>query len=325
MALLKPRRLISVGSIIADIRVEAPHLPPRGGDVLASAATLAAGGGFNILAAAARQGLPTLFAGRHGNGPYGECIRSALAHEGVGLLLPSDAEGDTGFCLVIVEPDGERSFITSPGVEARLGPRALQDIPLCAGDAIFVSGYDLAYPSLGPAIATWTRSLPPDALLVFDPGPLVAEIPDALRDAVLWRADIFTLNRREAQLFVAGDDVDEFIERLRSRQTHDALLILRDGVAGCYLAGAGLATPFVHAPASIVTAIDTTGAGDAHTGVVIASLTDNLDPVSAARRANAAAALSVTRLGSATAPGRVELDAFLATTDGRLKLNEEAG
>ena len=79
MGSMRPHRLISVGSILADVRVEAPHLPARGGDVLGSAATVTAGGGFNILAAAARQGMPTMYAGRHGAGPYGECIRAALA------------------------------------------------------------------------------------------------------------------------------------------------------------------------------------------------------------------------------------------------------
>ncbi len=60
-------------------------------------------------------------------------------------------------------------------------------------------------------------------------------------------------------------------------------------------------------------AIDATGAGDAHTGVLIAGLAAGLDPVSAARRANAAAALAVTRRGAATAPTRAEIDAFLAS------------
>jgi pfkB family carbohydrate kinase len=78
-----PPRLFTVGSIVADIRLEVPHLPVRGGDVLASAGHISAGGGFNILCAAARQGLRCIFAGRHGSGPHGERIRAELAREGV--------------------------------------------------------------------------------------------------------------------------------------------------------------------------------------------------------------------------------------------------
>ena len=59
-------------------------------------------------------------------------------------------------------------------------------------------------------------------------------------------------------------------------------------------------------------AVDTTGAGDAHAGVFLAGLAAGLPPADAASRANAAAALAVTRAGPAVSPSRAELDAFLA-------------
>ena len=68
----------------------------------------------------------------------------------------------------------------------------------------------------------------------------------------------------------------------------------------------------VHVPGLAVHAVDTTGAGDAHAGVFLAALADGLPPTEAARRANAAAALAVTRPGPATSPDRAELDAWLA-------------
>ena len=92
-----------------------------------------------------------------------------------------------------------------------------------------------------------------------------------------------------------------------------ALLIVRQGKDGCTLGGGPLSDGRVHVPAPAVRMVDSTGAGDAHTGVFIASLAHGLDPVSAAIRANAAAALAVTKPGSATAPRSPELDAFLAT------------
>ena len=67
-----------------------------------------------------------------------------------------------------------------------------------------------------------------------------------------------------------------------------------------------------HIPAPTVRAVDTTGAGDAHAGVFLAALADGLPPDAAARRANAAAALAVTRPGPATSPTRAELNAWLA-------------
>lgn len=71
-------------------------------------------------------------------------------------------------------------------------------------------------------------------------------------------------------------------------------------------------------PAPAVAAVDTTGAGDAHAGVFLFGLAAALPPAAAASRANAAAAMVVTRPGPAVAPSRAELDEFLAP-DGRVR------
>lgn len=307
-------RLISVGSIIADVRLEVPHLPSRGGDVIGSAATVTAGGGFNILSAAARQGLPAIFAGRHGTGPYGDCIRAEFAREGIATVHRRICRGDSGFCLALVEPDGERTFVSSPGVEAALGSRKLTDLPLAPGDTVFVSGYDLSYPELGPAIAAWATEMPQGVHFVVDPGPLVAEIPRPVLQAVMPRASVWTMNRREAELLTGATDLADARRRMNPGLAPDALLILRDGAAGAYLS-VGDREPPLLIPSPKVTIIDSTGAGDTHSGVLIAALAQGLDPAAAVRRANVAAAMSVTRRGPATAPARVELDQFLAAAE----------
>jgi sugar/nucleoside kinase (ribokinase family) len=77
-------------------------------------------------------------------------------------------------------------------------------------------------------------------------------------------------------------------------------------------AGSGYGLSLSHIAAPAVNAVDTTGAGDAHSGVFLAGLAAGLTVGEAARRANAAAALTVTRAGAATSPTRAELDRFLA-------------
>jgi ribokinase len=309
-----PPRLFTVGSIVADIRLEVPHLPVRGGDVLASAGQISAGGGFNILCAAARQGLRCIFAGRHGSGPYGRRIRAELAREGVIAFLDRAPIGDTGFCIVLVEPGGERTFVTSPGVEADLARRRLADLPLAPQDTVFASGYDLSYPELGHAIAAWMAKTPPTVRFVVDPGPLVADISTQVMALVMPRASVWSMNLREAELLTGTAAPDAVRSRMRPSLARDALLVLRDGPRGAWIStSADEATRRI--PARRVSAVDTTGAGDAHSGVLIASLAAGLQPAEAVRRANAAAALSVTRAGPATAPTSVELDRFLAAQD----------
>jgi sugar/nucleoside kinase (ribokinase family) len=95
-------------------------------------------------------------------------------------------------------------------------------------------------------------------------------------------------------------------------------VLVRTGPDGCLLAGPGAGGEgVVGVPGFPVTVVDTTGAGDTHTGVFLAALAAGADPAAAARRANAAAAISVTRPGPATAPTAAELDRFLAREPAR--------
>ncbi|HKR69332.1 MAG TPA: PfkB family carbohydrate kinase [Streptosporangiaceae bacterium] len=303
----RPGRLILVGSVIADVMMRVPGLPVRGGDVLASAAVLQAGGGFNVLAAARRLGMPCSLAGRVGTGPFGTVIADALAREDVPILMPRPA-ADSGFCVGFVEPDGERTFATSPGTEAELTPADLGHVDPEPGSAVYVSGYDLCYPGSGPAIAAWCGELG-DVLLVLDPGPLAGEIPDAVLAPVLGRTSLLTLNAREAGLLPGTSRPEPGAAPLAP----DALVVVRDGPRGCTLYGG---SGEIHLPAPAVTVVDSTGAGDAHTGALLAELRLTGDPVSAARVANAAAAFAVTRSGSATGPDRRQLEEFTARLPG---------
>jgi sugar/nucleoside kinase (ribokinase family) len=337
---LGPQRLVFAGEAIVDLVMRVPALPPRGGDILATSAEILAGGGFNVMAAAARQGLPVLYAGGHGRGPWGDVVRAALAAEGIGLLRDPDPDRDTGFDVALVEPDAERTFVTRLGAEAIHGPAAWAAVPAGPGDAVYVSGYGLVPPESGAALGGWAASLPSGVLLFVDPGPLVAQIPAAVLDPVLARCDWLSCNHREAALLtntelantelantelantgpnktgpsgassagVPGDPA-ELARRLLARRAAGGVLV-RAGAAGCYVALLA-ASDAVHVRAPAVTAVDTTGAGDAHSGAFLAALADGLPPLSAAARANAAAAFAVTRPGPATAPTRAQLDAWL--------------
>jgi len=180
-----PRRLVFAGEAIVDVVMRVPALPRRGGDALATSSEITAGGGFNVMAAAARQRLPVLYAGGHGTGPWGDVVRAALAAEGIGLLRPPDPDLDTGFDVALIEPDAERTFVTHLGAEAVRGPETWDAVRTEPGDAVYVSGYGLVPPESGPALGDWAASLPSGVLLFVDPGPLVAQIPAAVLDPVL--------------------------------------------------------------------------------------------------------------------------------------------
>jgi sugar/nucleoside kinase (ribokinase family) len=315
-----PRRLVFAGEAIVDVVMCVPALPQRGGDALATSAEILAGGGFNVMAAAARQGLPVLYAGGHGTGPWGDVVRAALAAEGIDRFRPAEPDRDTGFDVALVEPDAERTFVTHLGAEALSAPGAWDTVPVGPGDAVYVSGYGLVAPDSGAVLCSWAAALPSGALLFVDPGPLVAQVPAAVLDPVLARCDWLSCNHREAGLLTnpgrngagtagAPGDPAEAARRLLARGAA-ANILVRAGAAGCYVA-VGAAPEAVHVRAPKVAAVDTTGAGDAHSGTFLAALADGLPPLGAAARANAAAAFAVTRPGPATAPTRAQLDAWL--------------
>ncbi|HWG60676.1 MAG TPA: PfkB family carbohydrate kinase [Streptosporangiaceae bacterium] len=348
-------RLVHLGNVVVDVVLDVPALPQRGGDVLASAAQLAPGGGFNVMAAAARQGLPTRYAGAIGTGPFADLASAALAAEGIEALQPPKTGMDTGFVVTMVDDDGERTFVTSRGAEATLTPEDLAGITAGPGDAVYLSGYGLVHPDNRASLLGWLDRLDrldwPDHLgragrggalgtpgapggtgaqggtgalgvtgarhvVFFDPGPLVRDVPAKVLASVLRRADWLTCNAAEATLLTGALSPGAAWRTLTAGRPGGGV-VLRMGPDGCLVSrvtepGAGATGP-VHVAGFQVPVVDTNGAGDTHAGTFIAALAGGADPVTAARTANAAAAVSVTRHGPATAPSAGELAEFLAT------------
>ena len=165
-SLRSPQRLVLVGSVLVDILLYVPQLPERGGDLLAERSLIVSGGGMNVLVGAARLGLAVAYAGRVGDGPMGMRVLADLESQRIPLLLPQVHGEDTGFDIGLVEPNAERTFITSPGTESRLLSKDLEAIPLGASDAVYLSGYELCYPVSGASLELWLPELDPDILLV---------------------------------------------------------------------------------------------------------------------------------------------------------------
>jgi sugar/nucleoside kinase (ribokinase family) len=262
--------------VVVDVVATVAELPPRGGDVWASRMRMAAGGGFHALAAAARQGVQVEYAGAHGTGPFGDLARAALRAEGVAVRLAPRPDADTGVVVVLVDGGGERTFVSGRGAETTLGPADLADLALATGDVVLVSGY-----GLDDALAERVVGLPETVVVAFDPGPLVRPGPFARARA---RLDWVSANAGEAAALTGASDPVVAAGRLSGR----AGAVVRTGERGCVVAVAG-AEPVV-VPAVPVDAVDTTGAGDVHTGVFLAGLLRGASAPEAARRANAVAA-----------------------------------
>lgn len=300
--------MIHTGQALVDLVVEVRSIPRRGGNVMAQSFTRYAGGSVSVLAAAARSGAEAVHAGAHGTGPNGDLIREALAAEAVTLSAPPVQDADTAVCVVLVEPTAERTFVTTLGAERRITPESLGTAGPEPGDLVCVTGYSLLEPTRDPLLE-WLGSLDEGVRVVLDPGAAFAGLDPAVRALMLGLTDVWTSNAEEALDFTGLESLTDTLPRIGHHLRPGSLVVVRDGPEGCYVhAGDGVA----HLPGYPQEPVDTNGAGDAHTGVLVAELAAGSDPRTACVRANAAGAIKVTRRGPATAPTRAEIDAFLA-------------
>lgn len=276
-----------------------------------------AGGAVTVLLAAARLGAQCVHAGALGTGPNGDLIRAALAADGITASAPAVNTQDTGVCVVLVEPTAERTFVTTLGAERDITVDSLATADVHPGDLICVTGYSLAVAQTRDPLLDWLASLPEAAVVVLDPGAAFAELPADVRDTMLARTDVWTSNAEEATDLLAalsvpvtagGREIAAQAQALAPVLRAEAVTIVRDGAEGCTVHVAGEAT---YVPGFPQTPVDTNGAGDTHTGALLASIATGATWVDACLRANAAAAIKVTRRGPTTAPTAAEVEEFL--------------
>lgn len=301
-------RVIHTAQALVDVVVEVAGLPRRGGNAVATSYARYAGGAVNILVAAARSGAAAVHAGAHGTGPNGDVVRAALAAEGVVVSSPQVPDFDTGICFVMVEPTAERTFVTTQGAERHITVAGLQTSAPAMGDLVCVSGYSLVGLTRDPLL-DWLDQLASGVDVVLDPGAAFADLDPLVREHMLARTTVWTSNAEEAHALTGEVEIAASAAAAASRLPAGAVAIVRDGPQGCVVHAAGH-TAYV--PGFPQRAVDTNGAGDTHTGVLVAERAAGAQWVDAARRANAAGAIKVTRRGPATAPTAQQIDAFLA-------------
>jgi sugar/nucleoside kinase (ribokinase family) len=303
-------RLIHIGSAVIDFIYRLEHLPAPGDDLTASSFAALPGGGFNMMLAARRSGMPVAYGGKIGEGPFGAMLTAAFAAEGIDCLQPPSHGIDSGTCVVLITADAERTFVSTPGAEGVISPGDFIHMQPMPGDWVFTSGYTLAYPGSRDSQAQFISQLPTDTIFAFDPTGIVGEIPRDLLKTVLARTDWLSCNRAEAAVIAGLGSDEELASRLLTEHCPQAAgVVIRAGSVGALLALRGSRPVFV--PAFEVDAVDTNGAGDTHVGAFVAALSQGQPPVQALRYANAAAAISTTRHGGSVAPTTQEINEFL--------------
>ncbi len=301
-------RVVCLDTVMIDFALSVDVLPARGDDALSNKRLVTAGGGYNMMSAARRQGLEALYAGQLGRGRFADIARAVLEDEGIVVGVEPRGDQDLGVCVVLVEASGERTFITSPGAELTLSRQELAAIELRSSDVVYVSGYNVVYPELAATVTHWLSALPAEVVVAFDPGPRAADIDHGVMAHVLGRTDWLLCNAAEARHMSAQTQTARCATVLHERWGFDQVVV-RDGARGCSVASDD---GVWDAPGFVTEVVDTNGAGDVHNGVVIAELSLGASLEEATLRANAAAAIAIATFGPATCPGRDEVDRLLS-------------
>jgi len=305
---MKSKRILVIGSSNTDMIIKLDRIPRPGETLLGGEFTIAAGGkGANQAVGAARAGGSVSFIARVGKDMFGQQAVAGFVRDGIEVgHVVYDRRSPSGVALIFVAKDGENSIAVASGANGKLSAADVRKAKgAFAGAGVVVMQLETPLETVAAAVELAAKA---GVRVILNPAP-ARELPDSLLRLV----SILTPNESEAE-FLSGVKVSdestasEAAGKLLGRGVQTVVITL--GARGAFIASAGERRLV---PGFKVEAVDTTAAGDIFNGTLAVALTEGQPLAAAVRFANAAAALSVTRLGAQpSAPRRKEIERFLA-------------
>lgn len=299
------RRIVLIGQVVVDIVCNVPNLPARSGDVHVDHTSMDIGGSApNIAVALNRLALTSDNLFPVGLGDWSELIFARLAAHGVETQL---IKGDSpnGWTMALVEPDGERTFVSTTGISSGWTREELDRLGPLRDAIVYLCGYEMTGPS-AETLLGWIEGHA-DATLIYDPGPRIQITQADFIDRLCRRRAVFTVNRQEIAYMMPGLAPLEGARLLAQRTGTSVIVRLDKDGAACVLPDGQVN----NVPGFAVEVVDTIGAGDGHTAGVIAALACGLDLRDGLILGNAIAAMVVSKPGSMLPPGSLDFDRYL--------------
>lgn len=189
------------------------------------------------------------------------CIEYLRSNE-----MPEDCvrqiEGDTGYCMVFVEPDGERTFLTKEGCGGKFDVCLLNEKSISKSKVAVVTGYYLVGEGGRTVIAALEALKLKGYSILFDPSPMVGYLYTEVLDKMIELSDIITPNLEEGKYLAKGKETENWAREMAER---GHAIVLTKGVLGGTIFNKEGESSFISIP---VTTVDTTGAGDSFAGAL---------------------------------------------------------
>lgn len=264
------KKSLIIGAAFVDVIMNVAQMPTSGGDVTAKLKSYNVGGcAFNVYGAI-RHYSGAKYADLFipiGKGQYSEMVRQAMKDSKIPILLEDDHK-DNGWDLCLVEPSGERSFITVPGIEQDWQDEWFTRINLADYKYFYVSGYEMEDVKSANLLLDHLEQRDADSYVLFDASPRISHIDPAIIGRLMSRGVIINANEDEIGFLSKKDTLEEQARDVFNRTGEPVLVTL--GAKGTYLYDDHGGR--VIGSSKVENVVNTIGAGDTHCGGVIAGL-----------------------------------------------------
>lgn len=261
--------ILAVGAIMVDLVCHMPRLPQSGEGVVAESVRARVGGcAFNSANVLRQLGVPhTLFA-PVGEGIFAGFVERELQARGLKALhVPARSDGavfDSGGCVCLVEPDGERTMLTLPGIDRQFERSWFDALDSSRFGYGLASGYEIEGEG-GDAIISFFEDHA-DIQLYYAPGPRILGVGPRKTSRINALSPVWHLNDLEARAYTGRSSLEEAGFDLACECGN--AVVITAGAEGAFVFADGACTTVPAAPVNVV---DSIGAGDAHLGACIAA------------------------------------------------------